>query len=848
MKSFIEELSQDILNNKYFIELFEKIEINAAYRFFNLEYTKINDKELVDILRFADILSHSKDYKLKNYAYKIISLLVDDFKENKTFLTYVNSVLVKLGNFPAIKFLSEQLNSLKKQSFEVLLEKAVKETYQQVPNSELIFTDSQFKIFENLKNNNHFSFSGPTSLGKSFIINVFVKYLVEEHKGTDNVIILVPTRALITQTVLDLKKQLRDNQQYKILSHPTIPSLFRNEDNKYIFVFTPERMISYLSDITNPKIDYLFIDEAQKIIKEKDTRSPLYYHAILQAERKSIKLFFSSPNISNPEVFLKIFEKSTDEKIHIQTSPVSQNRYFVDFIEKKCLYFSDLNTEIEIPINLDSKDFFSWLKTLSEREQRSIIYCNTIADTIEYARKFSLTLPEKNDEKIEEVIDVIKSYLHKQYFLIECLRKGVAYHFGSLPQRIREKIEELFVNKKIDYVFCTSTLLEGVNLPAKNIFILNNATGTTKFSDIDFWNLASRAGRLTKELSGNIICARVEDKQNRWNKPDRDLIVVKNKEVKNIKPVIIKGQKNFFKNLELALKEKEFTNKNASNNEKNVWKHFSNIALIHEIKNDESVLRANFIDRNPNAKTTLKNQKKKLTIPEKILSRSSMIKAKYQNNLFNKENIDDYKLPTKIDYQTISNYLKKISIIYNWKSEEVGGRKPLYKSDNILEYYSHLMNDWINSKPLNFIISNTIKYYINKGSIWYNGSELPFDSKSPFHINIIINQVISDVDNLLRFKIKNYFENYYMILEERLGVKNTGANWAEYLEYGTSDFKIIELQSIGLTRYLAQYVLKKHKDCFSFRNRFLTKMDKEKLLHEMDKNIPEYVELKKLLD
>ena len=43
-------------------------------------------------------------------------------------------------------------------------------------------------------------------------------------------------------------------------------------------------------------------------------------------------------------------------------------------------------------------------------------------------------------------------------------------------------------------MFCTSTLLEGVNLPAKNIFIFSNAIGNSKFSDVDFWNLAGRAG------------------------------------------------------------------------------------------------------------------------------------------------------------------------------------------------------------------------------------------------------------------------------------------------------------------------------------------------------------------
>jgi superfamily II DNA or RNA helicase len=41
------------------------------------------------------------------------------------------------------------------------------------------------------------------------------------------------------------------------------------------------------------------------------------------------------------------------------------------------------------------------------------------------------------------------------------------------PQLIREKVERLFEKGFIDYLFSTSTLLEGVNLPAKNIFILS---------------------------------------------------------------------------------------------------------------------------------------------------------------------------------------------------------------------------------------------------------------------------------------------------------------------------------------------------------------------------------------
>ena len=92
-------------------------------------------------------------------------------------------------------------------------------------------------------------------------------------------------------------------------------------------------------------------------------------------------------------------------------------------------------------------------------------------------------------------------------------------------------------------MFCTSTLLEGVNLPAKNIFIFSNAIGNSKFSDVDFWNLAGRAGRFSKELSGNIICVRIEDKKNRWDTPHKDLEVVRYKKIDDVQPIVIKSKR-----------------------------------------------------------------------------------------------------------------------------------------------------------------------------------------------------------------------------------------------------------------------------------------------------------------
>lgn len=840
--SLIEELSERAKNDEYFQELFGKVELLVACNFFHAQEVEISEKEILDVLRFSDILSRSKNADAQNKAYKIISLLVGKYKDESIFRAFANSVLTKLGNFPALKFLEADGGIIDNQSLELVFEKYTKEIFQGIPGSNLTFTDSQYKIFESLRNCNHYSFSGPTSLGKSFILNSFIRYLIEVQKVNENIVILVPTRALINQTLLQLKKEFSSIEEYRILSHPTVPESFKFEGNRYIFIFTPERLVAYLSDTKNPKIGYLFVDEAQKVVAQNDSRSPLYYHAILQAERKSIKLYFASPNIPNPEVFLSLFEKSTEESINVESSPVAQNRYFLDLLEERCTLLSDLGDEKNIPVSSFSKDFSHWLRFLSD-SQSSLVYCNTKADTIQYALSVAKSLPDKNDERIDEVVSVIKEHLHEKYYLINCLKKGIAFHFGNLPQRIREKVEILFVEKAIDYVFCTSTLLEGVNLPAKNIFILSNAIGLRKFTDVDFWNLAGRAGRLTKELSGNIICTRVEFKRNRWSNPEKDLEVVKNKNISPISSAIISGKRNFFENVEATLTEDNFTRKNTTDDERKVWSHYANIALIHEIRQEDSTLRSRFLAKKDGAQKVLRDLSLSNTVPEKILSSYSIIKAKYQNRVILHEGLDQLTLGSDISYNSVLKALETLCDFYSWDKEEIGGKNPMYRSRDSLKYYAVLMSNWMDSTPLSRMIATAIEYYTKNGQIWDVNELVSFNPKDKYQINLVINEIISNIDNILRFKLKNYFGNYYELLVERLGEGFAGKNWAEYLEYGTTDFRIIELQNIGIPRHLASYLLRNFDQFFQFDQGVLVRVKKDSLLEAMDQSSIEFKEL-----
>lgn len=835
--TLLKRLVNRALNDEYLFKLLGKLEEAYANHFFGNGTAAylLSDGEYLDVLRFADILCRSDKYEARNISYKIISLLFNFYNEDSMFKLQASNVLTKLGNFPSIDIALEKTIV---DSDEIAVERIIKETFQQAPGSSSIFTDMQYELFEKMKDSNHFSFSGPTSFGKSFIFESFIKYLIQKRNGSDNIALLVPTRALIHQVSSRLKNVIKD-ENYKVLSNPTVPFLFRQRDYKFIFVLTPERLISYLSE-ANPVINYLLIDEAHKLLSESDTRAPLFYHALMLAKRKSIKLYFASPNVPNTEIFLQLLGNSTEETLSIKETSVAQNRFYIDCIDRKAIFFSEYGEERNV-------DYYGYdvtpLANLSNaidklgKNDQNIIYCNTREDTIQYALAFATNNAYINDNDIEKLITLVQETMHEEYFLIDCLRKGIAYHFGGLPQQIREMIEVLFQKKKIRNIFCTSTLLEGVNLPAKNIFILSNAIGLSKFSKIDFWNLAGRAGRLTEDLSGNIICLRIEDKRNRWDNPKKDLQIIKDKSIENVSSIIITDRKKFYKNIGQSIKGEEFTRKQITESEKRLLDSYGNILAYHALSQTDSILRSNFIEKNIEARGIIDDLDRNNCVPINILSQSSTIKLAYQNHVLSSIS-QNLVIPQTINYQGCFVLLNSLYDLYNWEQEESGGRNPMVRNKGVLQYYALLMSSWINSQPLKVIINHTIDYFhSNDKEILINNNEfVRFEKENRHHINHIINKIVSDIDNILRFKIKTYVKNYIDLVTLRNSENDKEKNipkWDEYLEYGTTDLTIIELQNLGFPRHISSFLKTNYLDLFVIENGiitdFLEKDLKEKL-------------------
>lgn len=158
----------------------------------------------------------------------------------------------------------------------------------------------------------------------------------------------------------------------------------------------------------------------------------------------------------------------------------------------------------------------------------NIVYVNGAAEAEKIAGQlFDLIGADIDGDAANELralIELAQHVVHKRFALATSLRRGVAFHYGNMPLLIREEIERLFSAGTIKFLVCTSTLIEGVNMACRNIFMRGPKKGKRRLlAAEDFWNLAGRAGRWGKEFQGNIFCID-PDRKELWgeNGPPRE--------------------------------------------------------------------------------------------------------------------------------------------------------------------------------------------------------------------------------------------------------------------------------------------------------------------------------------
>ena len=182
--------------------------------------------------------------------------------------------------------------------------------------------------------------------------------------------------------------------------------------------------------------------------------------------------------------------------------------------------------------------------------------------------------------------------------------------------------------------------------------------------------------------------------------------------------------------------------------------------------------------------------------------------------------------------------------LYEWRDTE----KKL-KNENSLSYYALLMNQWINGISLSQIIKQSIEYHENNNipiSVDFN-EYTPYEKGNKKHINIVIENIIENIEYVLRFLFEKYFNHYYQVIANILGEDSAGENWASLLEYGTQNRIAIALQNIGLSRHTALSIYRKCRHALTIEDGKLKSVNKNLILSAYKNGTLEYDEINRIL-
>lgn len=112
----------------------------------------------------------------------------------------------------------------------------------------------------------------------------------------------------------------------------------------------------------------------------------------------------------------------------------------------------------------------------------TILYCTTPAKANEYATKLAENHQGNvvKNERFSEFIEHLKRNYNidgsiNEWSFVNVLEMGFGMHHGKMPKYIQKEILDLFNEGIFNLLFCTSTIVEGVNTNAKNMVVLNHS-------------------------------------------------------------------------------------------------------------------------------------------------------------------------------------------------------------------------------------------------------------------------------------------------------------------------------------------------------------------------------------
>lgn len=793
---------QNDLKKYFFYDTYKCIYFNKL--------SNLNESDHIKLLELAILLINSKNEQLFDLGYFII---VNYSVETQNYIPLFE-ISEKMLNFPIINFLYKKRLVTVENNFFTEIENSVMQLSKMSDN--YFYTANQkFMNFKFFQKDINMSVIAPTSFGKTDLIK---KYVRENYKQKI-ICILEPTKSMLNQVRNDILIEFHEIEKPKIITHYDMNF---KDDEKIVLIMTQERLFKLIYDRKrNLKIDVLLIDEAHNIF-ERGSRAFLLAKTIYLLKNRNQELiikYFSPIIDSSNNLKLKNDTNYNLEQLKINPKMKVEKYYYADFFIKKEYIYDQFLNEFYCCGGLNYIDKYEYI--IQNASSKNLIYLNRPKHIKDELLKMEKYLPNNTNDSIEKICKTLEDYVGKDYDLIDYIRKGIVYHFGAMPDNVRNYVEKCVKEEEnLKYIFCTSTLLEGVNMPFNKLFILDLKKGRSNLTYHHLKNLIGRVNRYNnifdlknKSLDG-LISKVYFIKERNENSSFVDFIKNNIKINSNSKL-----RKDIVKN---ALLENSTENLNQSD-----------IDIIENLKEN------NFNDNYRKIKTDVGKILLELNINdfdvfeyEELISDriksdalqqvDSIVEKIYKLFINNIELISDNNVLLKrLENQSARNFY---NMILNWRKENLSLKESVIR---LVYYWDHLAYD------------DKTTVFVGKSFGEIKRSE---DDQIPLYVNLNIKSK-KEIINLAIIRIKeenDYIDyNLFKYIDFLQKFNLIDINDYNLLHYGTVDDIQIYFQREGLSRELSKLLSTKYQKYLNkkFNSYYI---NKEILLNFSDNDVLKY--------
>lgn len=379
----------------------------------------------------------------------------------------------------------------------------------------------------------------PTSAGKTKSTEIIIRSAFMQDR-TNVAVIVAPFRALCNEIKLDYLRAFYGEDDVEINS---INDAFDEEDIdsfqdtkiKHIIILTPEKLyylFAHNKEVAE-QVKLIIYDEGHQfdtgsrgvtyelLLTELNTFLPpncqkvlisaVIHNAIdisnwLLSDNKVVSGMNMSPTLRNIGFVTDSYNIDFVNNINPESIEYFVPRTIIPIINQDGTVFPLINNPNEVAsyyaLKLCHKNMVAiyihrkdWITSLLKK----------IIQHIDEISTFSKPAINCNQEELSKILTLVEKNERNTSILYKAVSYGLFPHHTNIPEGIRNSIEYAAHESLINFLICTSTLAQGVNLPIRYLFITTSKQGESYFKIRDFQNFIGRVGRAGILTEGSIV-------------------------------------------------------------------------------------------------------------------------------------------------------------------------------------------------------------------------------------------------------------------------------------------------------------------------------------------------------